>query len=131
MSQSTCRHCNETIDNPADHHLTEHPNRQYDPLWYIQNDNWSETNDPEKIITDAEIERCFQNANYGEHDYRDILFSSLIKVLGGYATGHTTERILQEMGLVRGEPSVAEAELTDRAKYYVFHVVENELDITL
>ena len=30
-----CVSCGEAIDDPAEHHRTEHLNERWDPVWYI------------------------------------------------------------------------------------------------
>lgn len=36
-----CRHCGETVDADAivDHHVSQHPNQRYDPVWYAEDDD--------------------------------------------------------------------------------------------
>lgn len=29
-----CVYCDDEIEQPADHHTDEHPERRFDPVWY-------------------------------------------------------------------------------------------------
>lgn len=56
---------------------------------------------PEDLITDKAIDIAFGNANFGKgHTKREIVNNTVLKFAAGYATGHTAQCIVQELGLV-------------------------------
>ena len=77
--------------------------------------------DIKKIIpTDEEIEKAFENTNFGPAPNWHTLKYSLLKVASGYHTGHTSQCILIELGLVTPKLKT----LTKRGKYCLWEWFE-------
>lgn len=55
---------------------------------------------PEILITDAQIDLVWGNANFGEVGRRDLINNTLLKCASGYSTGRTAKCIVEELGLV-------------------------------
>lgn len=66
-------------------------------------------------ITDEYIAKHFENTNYGRTNYRDILGYGCLSAMAGFPNGHTTQRILINMGLVTGKLN-----LTKRGREFLF-----------
>ncbi len=73
----------------------------------------------EKIITDAELNEVWQNANFGNVSKRDVVRFALLKAACGYANGHTAQCIIQELGLV-GKSEMKSLTLTKKGKQYLW-----------
>ena len=54
----------------------------------------------ENLVTDADIDAVWGNANFGNTPRRKVLDDALFQIAGGYATGHTAMCICQELKLV-------------------------------
>jgi len=54
----------------------------------------------EEIITDEELNKAWQFANFGNIPKRDVIIDTLTKVAQGWGTGHTAMCIVKELGLV-------------------------------
>lgn len=52
------------------------------------------------IITDAEIDAAWGNANFGQISKRDLILDTLKKVAQAWNLGHTAMSIVTELGLV-------------------------------
>lgn len=125
-----CYHCDDEIPehvDPIDHHAAEHPRKRFDPLWYVKTNEWEDTTDPEVIVKDVEVERAFENTNFGKRDPRDVILSALLKTVGNYATGQTAAQIIRELRLVNGNQSDNSAELTEKGRRYLFHATTKRL----
>lgn len=54
----------------------------------------------EELITDEQIEKAFENTNFGSAVPRELVKDSLLKLVCGYSSGHTIECIVKELSLV-------------------------------
>ena len=72
------------------------------------------------IISDEEITRVWENANFGSMSKRDVIGETLMKVASGYHSGHTAKCIVSELGLVQA----SKWELTKRGKAYLYAYYE-------
>ena len=54
----------------------------------------------EDIISDAEIEKSFANANFGSMSHRNVLRFAVLKCACGYHQGFTSKQIAVELGLL-------------------------------
>lgn len=54
----------------------------------------------EKMVTDSEIERAFDNADFGDLSNRDVVDSSVLKCASGWHQGFTAETISRDLGLI-------------------------------
>jgi hypothetical protein len=52
------------------------------------------------LVTDEEIIKAWGHANFGNQDKREVLKESMVRILGGYSTGHTAKCIMQELGIM-------------------------------
>ena len=52
-----------------------------------------------KMITDEQLEKTFAYANFGDSTKRDVVRYALMKVACGYHNGHTSQSIINELGL--------------------------------
>ena len=65
------------------------------------------------VPTKEEIDKSFENTNFGPAPNMHILKFSLLKIASGYHTGHTAQCILLELNLITPKCKV----LTKRGKY--------------
>ena len=73
-----------------------------------------------QIITDEQLEKAFENTSYGTNpDVRLIIKWALMKVACGYANGHTSKCIIQELGLCTKKSG-----LTSKGKQYLYRSFE-------
>lgn len=68
---------------------------------------------PSDIVTDEEIDKAWENANFGDISKRKVILESLEKCVQGYRTGRTAECIVTELALV------AEWHLTEKGLRYL------------
>ncbi len=54
----------------------------------------------EEILTDAQINDAWGNANFGSISKRNVIAGALLKCASGYYTGNTAKCIIEELGLV-------------------------------
>ncbi len=74
------------------------------------------------LPTDEEINKAFENTNFGPAPHWHILKFSLLKVASGYHTGYTSQCILHELKLVN--KTDAKPGLTKRGKYCLWEWFE-------
>ena len=74
-----------------------------------------------KLITDAQIDAVWGNANFGNTPKRDVIKDSILKCAAGYHTGHTAKCIVEELGLVTKKWS-----LTKKGKDYLYEAFKIE-----
>ena len=55
----------------------------------------------EEIVTDADIESAWQNADFGNSSKREIIIYALRHFSQGFPTGSTLNRISSDLGLTR------------------------------
>jgi hypothetical protein len=72
------------------------------------------------MITDEQIEKAFENTNFGSMTKRDLVRYGLLKVACGYYNGHTLKRILIELALVKENST-----LTKAGKEYLYDAFSN------
>jgi hypothetical protein len=53
------------------------------------------------MVTQEEIDRVWQNANFGDMARVDVVKYGLLKAAGGWYQGHTSTCILVELGLIK------------------------------
>jgi len=51
-------------------------------------------------IEDKEIEKAFENTNFGPNDNRKLAAQGLLKQLAGWRSGYTLTCIMKELGFV-------------------------------
>lgn len=73
-----------------------------------------------KIVTDAEIDAVWGNANFGPCPRRQIISDTVLKIAGGYDTGHTALIICQELGLLGRSKDPERRTLTKKGKRYLY-----------
>lgn len=71
-------------------------------------------------IPDAELDRVFANANFGDRTKRQIVLETLLQHAGGFTTGHTAMVICQELGLL-GKHYNGVCRLTKRGKRVMYY----------
>jgi len=54
----------------------------------------------EEVITDEEIIKVWQHANFGDISKRQVILDTLKKFSQGWSTGHTAKCIVSELGLI-------------------------------
>jgi hypothetical protein len=70
--------------------------------------------EPEKMVTEAELEAVWGFANFGPEPRMDTVRFSVLKRACGYCNGHTSECICIELGLLtKHKPS----KLTSRGRF--------------
>lgn len=79
-----------------------------------------------EIITDAQIDEAWGNADFGTSARRDVINGGIMKVVGGYSNGFTLRQILNELGLVTLEKYTGKAELTSLGRLFVFALYEDQ-----
>lgn len=67
------------------------------------------------VPTDEEIDKAFENTNFGPAPKMHILKFSLLKVASGYHTGYTAQCILHELKLIN--QSGTKPNLSKRGRY--------------
>lgn len=79
----------------------------------------------ESNVTDADIERVFENTNFGASDHRKLLGASVFKKLVGYHCGFTITSIMEQLGLIgrTGKP-------TKKGIEFVRHAYSNILRVS-
>jgi hypothetical protein len=60
----------------------------------------------ETNVTDEEIEKAFTNTNFGNRDHRKLIEQGILKLQGGYISGHTLTVIMRELGLISEKSNV-------------------------
>lgn len=73
----------------------------------------------EEIVTDKEINEVWQNADFGSVPRRDVIKFALLKAACKFGNGHTSECIIQELGLV-GKSHMKSATLTAKGRKYLW-----------
>jgi hypothetical protein len=68
------------------------------------------------LITDAQINAVWENANFGDVPRRDIIDETILKCASGYHSGYTAQCIVRELGLV----SPKKWELTALGRKYLY-----------
>ena len=69
----------------------------------------------QKMISDEELEKVFAYSNFGDSKKRDVVRYALMKVACGYRNGHTSQSIINELGLCGKNLS-----LTKKGKEYLY-----------
>lgn len=61
----------------------------------------------EEIITDAQLDHAWGNADFGDTPKRDIVRFTLLKYACGYSSGKFAKEIVKELGLINeaGRPT--------------------------
>lgn len=70
------------------------------------------------VITDEQIEKAWGNSNFGDflnQNKRELVNNTVLKCASGYYTGHTSKRIVEELGLV-----TPKWRLTKKGKEYLY-----------
>lgn len=71
---------------------------------------------PQDLITDAQIDIVWGNANFGDIEKRTVIAQSLLRYACGYSTGKTAELICANLGLVHS----GSLKLKNLGKHYLF-----------
>lgn len=53
-----------------------------------------------EVVSDAEINKAFENTNFGTTNYREILHIAVLKKACGHHCGHTITTIMKELKLI-------------------------------
>lgn len=77
---------------------------------------------PDRVITEADLDKVWGNANFGSTDRMAIVRESLLKRACGYHDGHTITCICQELGLI-----TKSLQLTSLGRYNLYWMVEAAL----
>jgi len=72
----------------------------------------------EEIVSDEEMNKSFENTNFGDRQPRVMIKDGINKVVQGYATGYTIECILIELGLTK-KPRPRKIVITDKGYKYL------------
>jgi len=72
------------------------------------------------IIPDKELDDAFTNTNFGNITKRDVVRYALLKAACGYYSGHTAQRIINELGLCSKD-----LKLTKKGKKYLYASFRN------
>jgi hypothetical protein len=72
-----------------------------------------------KIISDDRLERVFAGTNFGTSQPREIVADTLLKIAGGFSTGHTAFCCCQELGLLGRNKQ--RPRLTKLGKRYLYY----------
>lgn len=81
-------------------------------------------NNPKEIISDEEIERVHNNANFGDMEKREVVNQGILKCASGYYQGSTSRQIIKEHGLINDK-----YELTSKGKAYLWAAFKNKISI--
>lgn len=79
----------------------------------------SKTEPGESLVSDADINAAWGNANFGNQPRRKVIDDALFQIAGDYHTGYTAMTICQELGLV-GKSRGALPRLTKKGKRYLY-----------
>jgi hypothetical protein len=74
-----------------------------------------------EIVTDADIEKVWDNADFGSMSKRDVIRFGLLKAASGYHQGHTSMQIITELGLV----TYANHNITKKGREYLWEAFSN------
>ena len=86
---------------------------EYKDLFILDESESEHIEQPSDIVTDEEIDKAWENANFGDISKRKVILESLEKCVQGYRTGRTAECIVTELALV------AEWHLTEKGLRYL------------
>ena len=75
-----------------------------------------------KSPTKEEIEKAFEDTNFGSATREEILADSLLKYSCGYCTGHTATRICIELNLISSNTK----KLTKKGKSFLYELIQSE-----
>ena len=70
----------------------------------------------EEIVSDDELNEVWGSANFGTLTKREVVYDTLLKCLGGYATGHTARHIVKDLQLIHFKRWA----LTKRGQQYLY-----------
>ena len=70
----------------------------------------------EEIVSDEELDAVWGNANFGSCTKREVLHDTLLKCLGGFATGYTARHIVKDLKLVHEK----RWDLTKKGESYLY-----------
>ena len=74
-----------------------------------------------KLVSDAEIEDVWGNANFGKNaNKRIIIADTLLKYASGYSSGYTARSICIELGLLTTRSKSLKLNLTAKGKKVMF-----------
>ena len=68
-----------------------------------------------EMITDKQLKNAFAYANFGKSTKRNVVRYALLKVACGYHNGHTSQCIINELGLCTDN-----LKLTKKGKEYLY-----------
>lgn len=75
----------------------------------------------EKVVTEADLDKVWGNANFGSSSRMDVIKYGLLKVASGYYQGHTSATILRELGLITESYN-----LTTKGRYNLYKFFADE-----
>lgn len=75
-----------------------------------------------EIVTDKELLDCFSGTNFGKASPREIVTDTLLKISGGFSTGHTAIVCCQELGLLG--KNKRDPRLTKKGKHYFYYAMK-------
>jgi len=80
------------------------------------------------IITDAQINIAWGNADFGKDrnskDKHELIANGVLKCAAGFATGHTMQCILEDLGLV-----LPTWELSPCGKQYLYYAYQSGISV--
>jgi len=59
-----------------------------------------------EIVSDADLDKAWGNANFGGTERRDVIRYGVLKCVSGYYQGHTSTCIVTNLGLVDKEYNI-------------------------
>ena len=74
-----------------------------------------EADTPEQLVTDAELDTAWGNANFGGMEKREVIRVGTLKGLAGYHQGFTSKTICTELGLIN-----AKYKVTPKGRAYLY-----------
>lgn len=82
-------------------------------------------NTEQDIITDAQIQEVWGNADFGQFSQREIIAKTLLKCACGYTSGKIARYIVEDLGLV-----TADWKLSQRGEAYLYAAYQDKYKAT-
>jgi predicted transcriptional regulator len=75
-------------------------------------------------MTNEEIDKAFENTNFGSRTPKQVINESLLQYAIGYSTGRTSTLILQDLGLIQIQKNKS-VKLTAKGRSYFYNYVKS------
>ncbi len=72
------------------------------------------------LVTDEQMQACFNGTNFGHSDFRGLLAQGCIKALAGWHQGHTITCILEELRLISWNRQKDKIKISDKGRHYIW-----------